>query len=97
MNKVITILEAIVSEQKWDTLINAYRVIKEKRPLPMPLQSFLVQMNDNQKLWRIISVWENMEVLEKVKSSGATPAGVLIFRKADAEPKLSIFETKEEI
>ena len=97
MNKIITILEARVSEQKWDTLQNAYRAIKENQSPPMPLQSFLVQMKEKPTLWRIITIWESMEVLQKMKNSGETPAGVLVFRQADAEPTLSIFETKEEI
>ena len=97
MNKIITILEARVNEQKWDTLQNAYRAVKENQLVPMPLQSFLAQMKEEPMLWRIISVWESREVLQKMKSSGETPAGVLVFRQADAEPTLSIFEAKEEI
>ena len=97
MNKIITILEANVSEEKWDTLLSAYRAVKEKKSIPMPLQSFLLQMRDDPKLWRIISIWESMEVLQKMKSTGETPGGVLIFRQADAEPTLSVFEAKEEI
>ena len=63
----------------------------------MPLQSFLLQMKENQKLWRIVTVWESMEALQKMKSSSETPAGVLIFHKAGAKPVLSIFEVKEEL
>ncbi|MBI2607207.1 MAG: hypothetical protein HYW51_00010 [Candidatus Doudnabacteria bacterium] len=97
MNKIITILEARVNEQKWDTLQNAYRAVKESSQSPMPRQSFLAQMKEEPTLWQIISVWESMEVLQKMRSSGETPAGVLVFREANAEPKLSIFEAKEEI
>ena len=97
MNKIITILEAEVSEEKWDTLRNAYRDVKAKQLAPMPLQSFLLQMKENQKFWRIIAVWESMEVLQKMRSSGETPAGILMFREAGAEPTLSIFEAKDEI
>jgi hypothetical protein len=97
MNKIITILEARVNEQKWDTLQNAYRALKENPSALMPLQSFLAQMKEEPTLWRIITIWESMEVLRKMKSSGETPAGVLVFRQADAEPTLSIFEAREEI
>ncbi|MBI2607457.1 MAG: hypothetical protein HYW51_01385 [Candidatus Doudnabacteria bacterium] len=97
MNKIITILEAKVNEQKWDILQNAYRAVKENQSGPMPLQSFLLQMKEEPTLWRIISVWESIEVLQKMKSSGETPAGVLVFREAGADPTLSIFEAKEEI
>ena len=97
MNKIITILEAKVDEKEWGILQNAYRAVKEKRPQPMPLQSFLLQMKEDPKLWRIVTVWESLEVLQKMRSSGETPAGILIFREAGAEPTLSIFEAKEEI
>ena len=97
MNKIITILEATVSESKWDTLRKAYLAVKVKQLAVMPLQSFLLQMKEDPKLWRIITVWQSMEVLQKMRSSGETPAGVLMFREAGAEPTLSIFEAKEEI
>ena len=97
MNKIITFLEARVSEEKWDNLRNAYRAVKAKQPALMPLQSFLLQMKEDPKLWRIVTVWESMEVLQKMRSSGETPAGILVFREAGAEPTLSIFETKDEI
>jgi len=97
MNKIITTLEAKVDEQKWDILQNAYRAVKENQSGPMPLQSFLLQMKEDPKLWRIISIWESIEVLQKMKSSGKTPAGVLVFRQVNTEPILSIFEAKEEI
>ena len=90
-------LEAEVDEKKWDTLQKAYRAIKEQRPQPMPLQSFLLQMKGNPTCWQIITVWESMEVLQQMRSSGKTPAGVLIFRKAGAEPALSMFEAEEEL
>ena len=97
MNKIVTILEARVSEEKWDTLQNAYRAVKAKQLAPMPLQSFLLQMKEDQKLWRIVTVWESMEVLQKMRSSGETPAGILVFREASAKSTLSIFEAKEEM
>ena len=97
MNKVVTILEARVGDEKWDILRNAYQVLKEKQSVPMLLQSFLLQMKEDQKLWRMVTVWESMEVLQKMKSSKETPAGVLVFREAGAEPTLSIFEVKNEI
>ena len=90
-------LEAEVDERDWGTLQNAYRALKEKSSQLMPLQSFLLHMKETSKLWRIITVWESMEVLQKMRNSGETPAGVLIFHEAGAEPILSIFEVKDEL
>ena len=97
MDKIITMLEARVTEDKWGALRNAYLALKAKKVAIMPLQSFLVQMKEDPKLWRIVTVWESMDVLQKMRSSGETPAGILVFREAAAEPTLSIFEAKEEM
>lgn len=98
MAKIITILEAEVSEKNWDTLQKAYRTLKEKEPVPPGLVlSFLLQKKENPKLWQLMGIWESMEVLEKMRSSGETPAGILVFREAGAEPTLSLFKAREEI
>jgi len=43
-------------------------------------------------LWRIVTVWESRDALETMRQSGETPRGVLMFRAADAEPMLSVFD-----
>lgn len=94
-NRVVTILEAHVSQENWETLQKTYRELGEESKM-RPTQSFLIQNKETPTLWRIISVWQDMESLQKVRQSGETPAGILIFRAADAEPKLEVFETKKE-
>ena len=61
-----------------------------------PTQSFLIQNKETPTLWRIMSIWEDMESLQKVRQSGETPAGILIFKAAGAEAKLEAFEVKQE-
>jgi hypothetical protein len=41
--------------------------------------------------WRIQTWWASRDALEAMRGAG-TPAGVLMFRAAGAEPALSIFE-----
>lgn len=94
--KIVTVLEARVSEECWEVLQNAYRKLGGESAL-RPMQSFLMQSKETPTLWRIVSIWENMESLQKVRQSGETPAGVLVFRAAGAEPTLEIFEAKEEL
>ena len=94
-NRIITILEAYVSQENWVTLQKAYRELGEKSKM-RPTQSFLIQNKETPTLWRIISIWEDMDSLQKVRQSGETPVGVLIFRAAGAEPKLEVFEAKQE-
>jgi hypothetical protein len=40
--------------------------------------------------WQIITVWKDKEALDKMRQSGQTPRGVLIFKEANATPTLSI-------
>lgn len=94
-NRIVTILEAHVSQENWEALQKAYQDLGEESKM-RPTQSFLIQNKETPTLWRIISMWEDMESLQKVRQSGETPAGILIFRAAGAEPKLAVFEAKEE-
>lgn len=94
-NRIVTILEAHVSQENWGILQKAYQELGEKSKM-RPAQSFLIQNKETPTLWKIISVWQDMEFLQKVRQSGETPAGILIFRAAGAEPKLGVFEAKEE-
>ncbi len=87
---VITILEAYVEAKNWSDLQNDYKERTAQLP-PQMLQTFLLQDTSDQTLWRILSVWKSREALDEMRNSGETPTGVLIFRNAGAEPKLSIF------
>ncbi len=95
-NRIVTILEANISQENWETLQKAYRELGEESKM-RPTQSFLVQNKETPTLWRIMSIWEDMESLQKLRQSVETPAGILIFRAAGAEPKLEVFEAKEEL
>jgi quinol monooxygenase YgiN len=98
VNKVITFLEAEVLEGKWESLQEAYRgLTKSGAKTPGLMRSYLIQSKDTPSFWRIVTIWESMEVLNKMRATVKTPGGVLVFREAGAEPKLSIFESKEEI
>ena len=88
---VITVLEANVEAGKWSALQDAYRKGTKEGLPPQMVQTFLLQSTSNQTLWQIISVWKSREALEEMRNSGETPAGILMFRAAGAEPKLTVF------
>lgn len=87
---VITILESHVEADKWSGFEKDFKERTHELP-PQMLQTFLLQDTADKTLWRIISVWKSREALEEMRNSGETPTGVVMFRSAGAEPKLSIF------
>lgn len=95
--KIITFLEGEVLESRWGDLKRAYAKVAAEKLGIMPLESFLVQRTENPNMWRIISIWKNAETLDKMRASGETPAGVLVFKTAGSEPSLSIFQVQSEI
>jgi quinol monooxygenase YgiN len=88
---VITILEAHVAPDKAALLEVAYKQGIEQLDAGIT-QTFLLRDSKDPSLWRIITVWENREALETMRRSGETPRGVVMFRAADVEPRLSVFD-----
>lgn len=94
--KVITILEARISPENWDVLEHEFKAGTEHIP-PQLVQSFLVHNAKDPELWRIISVWRSREALEEMRRTEGTPAGILMFRAAGAEPILSLFDVTAQV
>ena len=88
---VITILEAHVEPDRWSGFESDFKNRTNQLP-PQMLQTFLLQDAADKTLWRIVSVWKSREALDEMRSSGETPTGIVMFRSAGAEPKLSIFD-----
>ncbi len=87
---VITILEAHVDEKKWSDFQADFKQRTAELP-PQMVRTYLLQDVKDQTLWQIVSVWKSREALDEMRNSGETPTGVLMFRSAGAEPRLSIF------
>lgn len=87
---VITVLQGHVKAENW----SAFQIDYQSRILELPVQmvqTYLLQNTSDPTLWQIISVWKSREALDEMRSSGETPAGVLMFRNVGVEPELSIF------
>ena len=84
---VITILEADVPPDKAVKLeANYAEGVKELDP--GIISTFLIK---NANKWKIITIWENREALNAMKSKG-TPKGVLMFRYAGVEATLLAYD-----
>jgi hypothetical protein len=92
---VLTILEAEVEKRNWGVLKEAYELMTRKIPLTIK-SSFLAQDQSNNAVWRILTIWESQEALTAMRESAKTPTGVLIFEKANAKPKLTIYDIQKE-
>jgi quinol monooxygenase YgiN len=94
--KVMTVLEAQVSEGNWAKLAETYSEGTQRLP-PGLVQTFLVQSRHESALWRIISVWENQHALDEMRRTAEAPGGVLMFRAAGAEPELGVYDVKQHV
>jgi heme-degrading monooxygenase HmoA len=93
---VLTVLEANVADGKESALQAAYDAAAST-PLPTGLvRTELVRDARDATRWRIQTWWRSRADIEAMRSAG-TPAGVLMFRAAGAEPSLSIFEVVSSI
>lgn len=88
---VMTILEAQVAPERWDALRTSYETRARLPESGVIVESFLIQSTEDESVWRIVTLWRDREALDAMRGSGETPTGVLIFRDADAEPRLTIF------
>lgn len=89
---VITILEARVAPEKAATLEEAYTQATSEQLDAGIAQTFLVRSSRDADLWRILTFWKSREALDRMRQSVETPRGVLIFRTAEAEPALAVFD-----
>ena len=94
---VMTILEARVATENWEALLRAYQAGTAAQRPPQLTQTFLTQSAADHSIWRIISFWNNREGLEEMRRTAGTPAGVLMFRAAGAEPALSVYDVVDSL
>jgi hypothetical protein len=88
---VITILEATVEPANIDVLQATYQNAVEHLDEGI-VQTLLLHSLKDRAIWQIVTIWENRLALEKMRQSGVTPRGLLIFRAANAEAALTIFD-----
>jgi len=86
---VLTILEAVVAPGRVAELQAAFRNAATETP-PGLIRSHLIAAADEPTRYRIETLWSSREALLAMRQAG-TPAGVLMFRAAGAEPTLSIY------
>ena len=87
---VLTILEATVAPERAADLQAAFRGAAPHVPAGF-IRSHLMSSTSDPTRWRIETLWSSREALAAMRQAG-TPAGVLMFRAAGAEPALSLHD-----
>lgn len=87
---VLTVLEATVAPERAARLQAAFRNAATEVPAGL-VRSHLVTDVADPTRWRIETLWSSRDVLAAMRQAG-TPAGVLMFRAAGAEPTLSVYD-----
>lgn len=90
--RVITIVEGNVPVPEMKEFEASYASLKQGPFPPGWIMSSLLRNSDNPKIYRIETVWESREALEKYRRSTQTPAAVLLFKKAGVRPRVEIYD-----
>lgn len=89
--EVITVVEGKVPISKAGEFEADYASLKQGPFPPGLLRSSLLRNSDNPEIYRIETVWESREALDKMRSSTQTPKAVELFQKVKASPRLEIY------
>jgi quinol monooxygenase YgiN len=92
---ILTVLEASVAPERAADLLAAFRAAEAEIP-PGLVRSELICSVADASHWRIETLWADRAALDAMRQAG-TPAGVLMFRSAGAEPTLSVFDVQASI
>ena len=89
--QIITIVEGKIPINKTKEFEKYYAELK-KEPFPEGLvRSSLLRNKNNPEIYRIQTVWQSLEILEKYRNSTETPTAILLFQKFGVTPKVEIY------
>jgi quinol monooxygenase YgiN len=88
---LLTVLEAQVAPGRERDLQAAYAAAAREELPPGLVRSELLRDTRDPTRWRIQTLWRDRPALDAMRAAG-TPAGVLMFRAAGAQPTLTVHE-----
>lgn len=95
--KVLTIVEGKIPLQKAREFENNFASVK-KEPLPPGfVTSSLIKNSKTPETYRIQTLWESRETLEKMRSNTQTPKAIELFQRMGAVPVLEIYDVVENV
>ncbi len=97
MLPVMTIVEGRISEGKSKDFEAAYGVLRAGALTPGLRMSFLARDTVDSTFYRIITVWESHEALDRMRSNAQVPAAIALFRSVGVEPQLRVHDIPQSI
>lgn len=97
MLPVMTIVEGRIPESKSNDSEAAYGALKAGALTLGLRMSFLARDTADTKFYRIVTVWESREALDRIRSSAQVPAAIALFRRFGVEPQLQVHEIPQTI
>ena len=97
MLPVMTIVEGRIPESKSNDSEAAYGALKAGALTPGLRMSFLARDTADTKFYRIVTVWESREALDRIRSSAQVLAAIALFRRFGVEPQLQVHEIPQTI
>lgn len=95
--EVMTIVEGRVPASRAAEFENAYAALKKDAPVEGLVRSSLLRSSDKPDIYRIETVWESREALDRMRSSTQVPKAVELFRNVGASPHVEIYEILENV
>jgi len=89
---LITMVEGSVPQSKQQALEDAYRSFVERGLPAGALQTYLLRGAEEQKIWRIVTIWVSREALDTIRASDDGMPALRMFKAADVQPTLQLFD-----
>ncbi len=94
---VVTVVEGNVPSLKAKVFEENFAMVKTE-PVPQGfVSSSLLRGSKEPEVYRIQTVWQSREALEKMRSSTQTPKAFELFQKVGVKPTLEVYEVIDSV
>ncbi len=90
--EVMTVVEGRVPQSKMKDFESAFASMKGGPTPPGWKMSFMLRDSEDPEVYRLSTLWESREALERYRSNTKVPTAFLLFRSVGVEPQLRVFE-----
>ncbi len=95
--QVITIVEGKVPNLRAKEFEANFASAKREPVPPGLVSSLLLRNSKTPESYRIQTIWENRDALDKMRSSTKTPKAIELFQRNGVQPTLEIFEILDSV